>query len=290
MKKRKVAFYNIILRGSEDVNEMKAGLVRVLQYIHSLLPVERKEDLTPERFCYLDALQITGDGVYSKLLFKSARHSYRAPLLDKVTISARENPKMLTEGEQMKTHAVVKYFDDKIIMILEQGSNCMTSGNIARYLNCFLAEYNQANPEQSISGTFIAQSVLEEDFFEQLQAMSRVVKAMIVTDKRILGSNSLNYMRRTESIKKEVSINISVNRGGSMKDAIIDAWNAFCAESTEIVCIRVEGEGEHKEKTIINTEQFAKIEYVEVNQDADTGEFVSTEMFSWMMHIAQRYV
>lgn len=290
MKTRKVAFFNIILQGCENVGEMKACLANILQYIHGLQPIERKDDLSSERFCFLDDLQVTDMGEYSKLLFKSARHSYRAPLLDKETISARENPKKITEGEQMKTHAVVRYFNDKIVMILEQGANCMTNGNVARYLNSFLGRYNQTYPDQTINGTFIAQPILKEDFFEQLQAMSRVMKAVIITDKRILGSDSLNYMQRTSSIKKEVSINISVNRGGSMKEAIIDAWNTFNAGTTEIACIRVEGEGEHKEKTIINTEQFAKVEYIEANQNEDTGEYVTSEMFNWMMLIAQRYV
>ena len=73
-----------------------------------------------------------------------------------------------------------------------------------------------------------------------------------------------------------------------------DIWKhepeAVVAGRTEITRIRVEGEGEHDEKTVINTEQFAKIEYMEVNQNEDTGEFVTPEVFNWMMLIAQRYV
>ena len=290
MKKRKVAFFNIILQGSENVSEMKVCLANVLQYIHSLQPVERKEDLSSERFCFLDNLQVTEGGEYSKLLFKSARHSYRAPLLDRDTIGERDNPKRITEGEQMKTHAVIRYFEDIILLVLEQGSNCMTSGNIARYLNRFLLKFNQENPDQAASGTFIVQPVFKENFLEQLQAMNRVMKAMIYTDKRILGSDSLNFMERTSNVKEEVSINLSVKRGSSMKDAILDVWNRLIAGRTEITRIRVEGEGEHDEKTIINTDQFAKIEYIEVNQNEDTGEFVTPEVFNWMMLIAQRYV
>ena len=70
MKKRKVAFYSIILQGSEDVSEMKVSLANMLQYIHSLQPIDRKEDLSPERFCFLDDMQVTDMGEYSKLLFK----------------------------------------------------------------------------------------------------------------------------------------------------------------------------------------------------------------------------
>ena len=134
------------------------------------------------------------------------------------------------------------------------------------------------------------QPVFKENFIEQLQAMNRVMKAVIYTDKRILGSDSLNYMERTSNVKEEMSINLSVKRGASMKDAILDAWNKLVAGRTEITRIRVEGEGEHDEKTVINTEQFAKIEYMEVNQNEDTGEFVTPEVFNWMMLIAQRSV
>lgn len=290
MKKRKVAFYSIILQGCENVGEMKACLINLLPFIHELRPIDRKEDLTTDRFCFLDDLQISDTGEYNKLLFKSARHSYRAPLLDRDTIGERDNPKKITEGEQMKTHAVIRYFDDFILLVLEQGSNCMTSGNIARYLNRFLLKFNHKNPEQAIGGTFILQPVFKENFIEQLQTMNRVMKAVIYTDKRILGSDSLNYMERTSNVKEEVSINLSVKRGASMKDAILDAWNKLVAGRTEITRIRVEGEGEHDEKTVINTEQFAKIEYMEVNQNEDTGEFVTPEVFNWMMLIAQRYV
>ena len=89
MKTRKVAFFNIILQGCENVDEMKACLTNLLPFIHELQPIERKEDLTTERFCFLDDLQISETGEYNKLLFKSARHSYRAPLLDRDTIDER---------------------------------------------------------------------------------------------------------------------------------------------------------------------------------------------------------
>lgn len=290
MKKRKVAFYSIILQGCDRIDEVKTNFSNLLSYINGLEPINRKIDLSSERFCFMDNMQVFESGEYTRILFKSAKHSYRAPLLDRETIDERDNPKRMTEGEQMKTHAVAKFLPNDVILFLEQGSNCMTNNNIAYYLNQFVSQYNEEHLESAIHGTFVAQQILKEDFFDQLQSMDRVVKADIVTDKRILGSDFLNYAQRTTSLKEEVKINISAQRGLSLKDAIIDAWYNFTAGNTEIARIRVEGVGEHKEKTIINTDQFAKIEYVEANQNEDTGEFDSLDMFNRMILVAQRYV
>lgn len=291
MKKRKVAFYSIRFQEqNNNIDEVKTSLSNLLSYINGLAPIDRKIDLSLEKFCFMDKMKVFDSGEYTRILFKSAKHSYRAPLLDRETIDERENPKRMTEGEQMKTHAVIKFLHNDVIMFLEQGSNCMSSNNIAFYLNQLTNQYNEDCIESAIHGTFVAQQILKEDFFDQLQSMDRVIKAEIVTDKKILGSEFLNFTQRMTSLKEEVKINISAQRGLSLKDAIIDAWYRFTAGATEIARIRVEGVGEHKEKTIINTDQFAKIEYVEANQNEDTGEFDSLDMFNRMMLVAQRYV
>ena len=290
MKKRKVAFFSVILKNGNSIAETKVCLSALLPFIQSLSLIDKKVDLPSERFCIMDNLQVSDSGEYYRILFKSARHSYRAPLLDRETIHERENPKRITEGEQMKTHAVIKFLPNEVILFLEQGANCMTSTNIANYFNEFVTKYNDDHSESMIHGIFIAQQLLKEDFFEQLQSMDRVIKADIVTDKRILGSDSLDFMERTTSLKEEIKINISAQRGLSLKDAIIDAWHKFATGNTQIARIRVEGVGEHREKTIINTDQFAKIEYIDANQNEDTGEFDTTDIFRRMMLVAQRYV
>ncbi len=290
MKKRKVAFFSVILKNGNSIAETKVCLSVLLPFIQSLPLIDKKVDLPSERFCIMDNLQISDSGEYYRILFKSARHSYRAPLLDRETILERENPKRMTEGEQMKTHAVIKYLPNEVILFLEQGANCMTSNSIAYYLNEFVTNYNDEHSESMIHGMFIVQQLLKEDFFEQLQSMDRVIKADIVTDKRILGSDSLKFMERTTSLKEEIKINISAQRGLSLKDAIIDAWHKFATGTTQISRIRVEGIGGHREKTIINTDQFAKIEYIDANQNEDTGEFDTTDIFRRMMLVAQRYV
>lgn len=289
MKKRKVTFYDIIFQGCDSINETKIYLSNLLTFIQGLTPCDRKVDLHSERFCFMDNLQTDDSGEYYRILFKSARHSYRAPLLDRVTINERENPKLMTEGEQMKTHAIIKVLPGKITLILEQGANCMTSSNIAYYLNQFVPQYNEEHPEQAIYGMFIAQQILKNDFWEQLQSMSRVKKAIVVTDKRVLGSESLNYSQRMYSIKDTINIDIVAKRKESLKDTVTDIWNSRIAGRSEITSIRVEGLGEHNEQTIINTEQFAKVEYVEANQNEDTGEFNTLDLFNRMMLVAQRY-
>ncbi len=289
MKKRKITFFKIIFQGSNNITEAKNYLSNLLNFIQSKSPYDKKVDLPSDRFCFMDNIQKTVSDEYFRILFKSAKHSYRAPLLDRETINERENPKRMTEGEQMKTHVIIKMLPMEIILFLENGTNCMTSLNIVYYLNQYVSKYNDEHPSQAIYGTFIAQQILKNDFWEQLQSMNRVKKAVVVTDKRVLGSDSLHFLQRMFSIKDTINIDIVAKRKESLKDAITDIWNSRIAGRSEISCIRVEGVGEHNEQTIINTDQFAKIEYVEANQNEDTGEFDTPDMFNRMMLVAQRY-
>ena len=121
MANRKIGFYFLSLRQRDFEFPIKDNLIQLLNYLQERTRLERKQDIGGDKIVFLDSCTPEGDDNLLKLLFKSAKHSYRAPLINKNTVEERENPKEIDEGEQMKTHALVKFKDGDAILFLETG-------------------------------------------------------------------------------------------------------------------------------------------------------------------------
>lgn len=97
----------------------------------------------------------------------------------------------MSEGEQMKTHILIKIKDGDAILFLETGNSMLTCLNIINYLNQALFSYNSQfdeNEENRIKGKFSFDMIARDDFQEVLQGMDRILCAEVFVDKSVLGS------------------------------------------------------------------------------------------------------
>ena len=175
MQKRKISFNWLHLSSMVENEEMftnvESNLLALLSYISALPKIQRKYNLTKDKFCFIESFSFEENSQCVELLFKSAKHSYRAPLLDKNTVEARENPKRIEEGEQIKTHVLLKFVENDAIAFLETGLNLMTMSNIVEFLNSFVAPYNNS-AEEEIVGRYSFDMMPRDDFREVLDSMS----------------------------------------------------------------------------------------------------------------------
>ncbi len=121
MVKRKIGFYYLFLKQGDFEFPLREKLIRLLDFSIDKPRLERKQDIPGDKIAFLDTYSSDEDETLLKLRFKSAKHSYRAPLIDKNTVEERDNPKRIEEGEQMKTHALIKIKDGDAILFLETG-------------------------------------------------------------------------------------------------------------------------------------------------------------------------
>ena len=174
MANRKIGFYFLSLRQRDFEFPIKDNLIQLLNYLQERTRLERKQDIGEDKIVFLDSCTQEGDDNLLKLLFKNAKHSYRAPLINKNTVEERENPKEIDEGEQMKTHALVKFKDGDGILFLETGGGMLSYHGLAEYLNRMLALYNGqfTNDERKILGHFCIDMIPRDDFREVLNTPS----------------------------------------------------------------------------------------------------------------------
>lgn len=296
MAKRKIGFYYLFLRNKVDGEEIdlsiKENLLDLVSYLQTLSPIERKFDMSNDKFVFMDSFTIREDNGYPllEILFKSAKHSYRAPLLDRDTVEARENPKTMSEGEQMKTHCLIKFKEGDAILFLETGQNMLTCNNVTEYLNKSLLLYNsEQDNANSIDGKFCFDMIPRDDFREVLDSMTRVTLAEVYIDKDILGTDYLQFSNPSEEMKEFVVMSVRAERKKNIKAHIYDFVDKLAGNESKIKRIRVKGKLSNDNESIIDTSFIIKREFVEVVQDEDTGEFNSTDMFLQLKYLSRDY-
>mgnify|MGYP000038506370 FL=1 len=284
--KKKIGFYYLVLKDGDLELPAHDVLIRLFVFLTDKTRLERKLDIAKDKIVFLDTY--TSDEVKPllKLRFKSAKHSYRAPLIDKNTVEERDNPKRFEEGEQMKTHALIKFKDGYAFLFLETGSGVLTSNNLKEYLNQMLVLYNKEHSDDELLGHFSLQMIPCENFRDVLQSMTRVSCAEIYTEKRILGSDALNFSDPTDELREEVVVSIKAERKKSIARLAYRLLDKFSGGESVIRRIRVKGKMSNNNDSIIDTGFLLKKEYVDVLQDDETGQLKSANMFSKLVELS----
>lgn len=290
--KRKVGFFYLTFHrsaDSESTNEIKDELFRVLNFITPKSRKFKKQDISDDRFCFLDSIEFHDETEVIKLLFKSAKHSYRAPLLNKNTVEERENPKTIEEGEQFKTHLLIKFVDGDALVFLESYKNGLTLKLVTEYFNEFILRYNGNHKREKIKGHFSFDAVPRDDFREVLDNMNRVVCASLYIEKQILGSDVLNYSNVTDNIQEDVIVEVKSKRGESIKHAIYDFLAKLNGGKTAIRKMRVKGVLPNNNESIIDTSFIIKKEYIDAQQNEDTGEISTQYLFAQLEELSNSF-
>lgn len=256
----------------------------IIEYISTLPTVlEKQYDLNENKFCRLE--EVSEKSKIQKLLFKSATHKYRAPLMNKDSGAERNNPKKINEGERVKTHLTIKYNSNDVIICLESGFGTLQIKQFINYLNSFLSDYTILKGTQR-DYSFNFEVIVKDNFLEELKKMNRVMEGEIYIDKSVLGSEALNYSDRTTTVKHDLKMVIKAERGFSIIGALTDIFNKLNSGKSTINKIRVRGKNENDNNIIIDSEFISKMEFVPITLHEETGEVNTELIFEQLIVIA----
>lgn len=283
-KKRKIGFYYLTLSPNENEVEILDALNLVLTYINDLEKVDRKKTLTGKKFGLLDNINSDRDRTKHKLLFKSATHSFRPPLIDRTTVEERVSPKTINEGEIHKTHLIAKAINGDIIIVLEKHFDAMTINQIVDYLNYYSLQLDEENQFR-----FSSETIAKDDFLEEINDLNRIVSADVYVDKQVLGGDALNFSERINTVQHEIIVSVKAKRLGSIRDFTRDIYAVFNGGQQSVNKIRLIGRNDDNNIVTINTDLIERQEYVMTTVNDVTGEIVSRELFVEIDTILRNY-
>ncbi len=286
--KRKIGFYSLrILNPKKDGKEVKPIILKhLIDAILKLNKLERILDVKRSNKFHLLTFH-SNKYNFHNIIFSSAKYYHRPPLIDKDTAGLRDNPKQLSEGELEHTHISLKYSSDEIILLLEERSVGISIGKIVFYFNQYFRKIlNDEHNTYVIDYSIIPKG----NFLQELDKLKRVRFGQIYTDKLILGSEFLNFAKRTETVQENVQIIIKAKRGHSIKETIKIIARKFYAENEKISKIRIYGNSKEGNQVLLDTDIVKMIEYIDVDPDSSTGIVNSDEIFISLNSILKEMV
>ena len=285
--KRKVKFYSLkqkqIGRGHDyGIAESLKGL---LSHIRTLGLSEKAYTIN-RKTCFISNIRFDEENDLFRIIFKSAASGYRSDLIDLRTLVERENPKSLTEGEEEKTHAILKFESDDCLFLLETNGKGVGIKKIINYFKFMYERCKESLGEDLPRLTYKEWIIAHENLEEVLNNLNRVKKASVYVEKSVLGSDAFNFSNRTRNVKDLVELKISADYRRNIKDFAVETVSNFLAGTTSVVGkIRIEGTDENNANSIIDTEIMQKMESLIVEINNETGEVVSTDILNQLENL-----
>ncbi|MEM8780871.1 MAG: hypothetical protein AAGF26_18815 [Cyanobacteria bacterium P01_G01_bin.49] len=288
---RTIGFYSLDIVQNSDSSQVldPSRLKEILSYIINLDKPDRRFDTGRNTYYFLDTLEnIPEREDIQRLVFKLAEYGTRPPLIDRNTLDERDNPRELMEGERGKIHAVIRYFDDEIIVLLESVKPGVTIERMEYYFNDYAARLHDSlgTPKDYAIRSGI---ITKDNFLQELRQLRRVSIGNIFIEKQWLGSEYLNISDRLEEVNEQIIVDIKAQRNSSLEVLIEDAFAKFTSSDRQIRRIRVYGLNQHDKKVTIDTKIIKKIEHLDFEPEVLTGEIRTEEILTRLVQMIREF-
>ncbi|GGE58836.1 hypothetical protein EV200_103428 [Pedobacter psychrotolerans] len=281
-KTRKVSFSSVYKRKwltSED--SVFSEIDEVITFVKKLSKKERQFEMKEDKFCLLQTATTKKDNDGHAIisgLFKSARHTFRPNLIDKETGEERLSPKRLSEGDVEKTHFAFKLTPAELFLVVEINGHGLTVNQIIEYINAFTKKHLNAQGKRKGFSVKLLK-LGRKDFLAQIQSMKRIKTARIFFDKKLLGSNCLNFSNRTTNLQRDLELTVKAQQREDISETAIDFWNSFSSKKNDSISkVRIEGRDENDTEVALDTSFMEMVDSIDVSVNGVTGEVESKEM------------
>ncbi len=208
-------------------------------------------------------------------------------MINKRTGDERNNPKLLTEGDIEKTHFVIKIdkSNNEVYMFLEHNYHGVNPNNVVNYFKKFYYSFLAKNGHKRDS-SIIHLIIPRNDFMKELERITRTRLAEVYFEKKLLGSNALEFSDRTISLKNELKLVATASPRESITEFVVDCYNKFKERKNSVTKVRVYGIDEDNNEVILDTSFMSKVEFVTVDINQNTGEVNTVQLHTGLKRIA----
>lgn len=286
-KKRKIGFYAfkvISPDGKTFAVKDPRILIKACNAIMAAAPKDRSV-LIPEEHRYYSLHSMANNGKQTFMQLVTAKYHHRPPLVHVHLHTIRQSPKHLSEGEEEPVHIVLKINGDECLLLLEERKVGISVVRLRDLFNEFLRRFARS-PNDNFSAAY--RLIPKKNFLEEVNKLTRVTLGELYLEKKILGSEFLDYSNRTESLRSDIALVVQPTRGNCVRDVIVDAYQKYLLGARlekQITRIRVSGENPDGGVISFDTEKMRLIRHIDVDLDDDTGLVDSSSLRSKMSQI-----
>lgn len=221
-----------------------------------------------------------------KIVFKSCKYNHSPDYISSNDGTERESDKKLDEGEKELTHMLCKKGDNELEIILEERRSGASIGSIVKYFNHFLEKILENN-EEEVKYCVSYSRVPVDNVHEAIDKLARICSTDIYTHKKLLTSDALDIMKRTDSaMRDEIVISCKVKKAESLgKRTVKEIYNSIMSEGEKTSRVRIRGTDLNDVAVTIDSYFTKKIESVKVALNDQKGIVDSAALFIKMEEI-----
>lgn len=275
--RRKIGMYSLRVTEAKTKGLLPGSFIHdCLKRIIKLPKDERKvEDTTKTKFHFLDYYSY--QGAVAVGYFKSAKYNHRPPLINRVSLLERDNPKVLDEGDSEKTHFSIGIEGTEALLMLESKGGGVSVGPLVRYLNIWARKGTYAQYLLFSSGNFL----------EKLQEMARATAAEIYTSNKIVSQTFGRGVEMAE-IKDDIILTMKAKTRRSIKEPVKFFYRQLSGSAENAVSrIRIVGKTPENELVLLDTDRLTESEYIDVQLD-DNKQVVTDSILPRMRAMVRR--
>lgn len=277
---RKIGYYDIRIKDPEekDIYLNNDLFIDTIILIEKESKIEKREDIIKSnKFYFLDMASRKQIGLNTviKLIFKSAKFKHRPDLIHHKTLKERDNPKLMEEGEEEKTHIILKKEKDRLLCLFEEKQSGITFNQFIRYITMFNKKFSDLNKAEKF---LIEDSVIPGgDFIDRLESLDRVTQGEFFVDLSIIGSD-FSQLANDTTIKPFGKLSVSVVKFGNMKKNAKKLFKFQKKNPEKIIRIRYKGY-KNDNPILLDSNYLKNIEHITVKIDKKTGLVNSDDIF-----------
>lgn len=185
--------------------------------------------------------------------FASCKYNHAPDYMSSKSGRIRATSKQKEEGEQELTHFSINLTDEEGYILFEERRSGVSLGRVEKYLTKWFLQYQR---EENLTPLykFEISYVPQDDFLQMLKRSEKVCSAELFVDKKILGSDFLEFANISTSIRDELILNISPVRGKPIEKSLItQALSKLNGNTNAIKRIRIRIKDEDGINTVVDT-------------------------------------
>lgn len=300
-KIRQIQYFELtkkIWRKEEDNIVPFTGIKDLLQFVLKKKRQIRIHQLKQSKICLLDSCMPyieNDDSIVIKGLMKSATQDFCPYLLNSRTGEERPNTRTKQEGDIEKNHFLIKIIDREdgksdVFVIFEKNGNGITMNQFVDCLNGYNRLWVQSREEKR-TYSINYKIVCGDDFFEMLNNLGRAKIAEIHFDKTLVGADALDFSDKLVAVKSDVVLTMKAEKNMSLKGFGLDVLQLMQGKKkSKISKIRIYGEDDGKRNVMIDTEFFGKKTEISAELNSETGEVITSNIYSELEELADALV
>ncbi len=294
-KKRQIEYHAIVKRIKRQPKADPLAFTEIyelLRGIQSLPKKERRYEMKTSKICCLEKISVTKEPDYTYVcgVLESAVYEFRPKLINTRTAVKRDNPKEKVEGEVEKTHFCLrickKALNKDVILVMEKNANGV---NVKQFLN-YLASFDKKFAlQKDIQLNYYLQNhmLVREDIEEVIKNMNRARVAELYLDKRLLGSEALDFSNRYAEAQQSMVLTVKAEKRASIKDTVLDVLHKLGGVQSKVVKMRIWGTDGDDQNVLVDTSYFGKKTEIICEVNSETGEISSTPILNKLKELAE---